>query len=90
MHKELIVGLITEVDAIPEEFVYAKFKIKKIKDSVKFNIIWGQKVSQEVRSDLKIYLSCKYREPSELKCSVIIQNVSISIINLIIAKKFHL
>ena len=60
LHKELTIGFSTEVDAIPEELVYARFKIKQLKEAVKFIISWGPKVSQEVRSDLRIYISCKY------------------------------
>ena len=76
LHKELTVGFSTEIDAIPEELVFARFKVKNLKDTIKFTINWSPRVSKDVRDDLRIYLSCKYREPSDHKCTIIIQNVS--------------
>ena len=56
MHKELTVGFQTEIDAIPDELVFARCKIKGYKEPIKFTIGWGGKVSPEVRSDLRNYL----------------------------------
>ena len=45
LHKELTVGFFTEIDAIPEELVFARFRVKKLKDTIKFTINWSPKVS---------------------------------------------
>lgn len=57
------VGILQEIDAIPEELIFLKAKIGGLKDPLKFSISWAPNVPLRVRADLKIYLSLSCKEP---------------------------
>ncbi len=61
--KELKVGILQEIDAIPDELIFLKAKINGLKDPLKFTISWAPNVPPRVRADLKIYLSLSCKEP---------------------------
>lgn len=61
--KELRVGVLQEIDAIPDEYIFLKARINGLKDPLKFSIIWAPNIPPRVRADLKIYLSLTCKEP---------------------------
>lgn len=86
--KELKLGLLQEIDAIPEEYIYLKARISGLKDPLKFNILWGPNVPLRVRADLKIYLSLTCKEPDYHNNSQVIHKVRlIEIYKAIVQKK---
>lgn len=73
--KELKVGILQDIDAIPDEFIFMKAKISGLKDPLKFSICWAPNVPLRVRADLKIYLSLSCKEPDFHKHTQVVHKV---------------
>ena len=73
--KELKLGILQEIDAIPDELIFLKARIAGLKDPLKFSITWGPNVPPRVRADLKIYLSLSCKEPDYHNHTQVVQKV---------------
>lgn len=83
-HKDLTLGIATDIDAISDDIILAKISFIGGKDVIRFNIGWPAAVPQRVRNELRIYISMKFREPNEHNCELFVQSVITYIIKVFI------
>jgi len=75
-HKELHLGITSEIDCMEDDLVLAKISFIGGKDVIRFNIDWPAVVPQKVRNELKVFISMKFRQPTEKNCELVVQAVS--------------
>lgn len=76
-HKDLHLGIATDIDCMEDDLVLAKISFIGGKDTIRFTIDWPAAVPLRVRNELKVFVSMKYRQPSETNCELVVQAVSI-------------
>ena len=64
-----------------DDLVLAKISFIGGKDVIRFNIDWPAVVPQKVRNELKVFISMKFRQPTEKNCELVVQAVSTSFFN---------
>jgi len=60
-HKEIHLGISTDFDCMEDDLVLAKISFIGGKDVIRFSVDWPAMVPQRVRSELKIFVSMKFR-----------------------------
>ncbi len=60
-HKELHLGITSDIDCMEDDLVLTKISFIGGKDVIRFNIDWPAVVPQRVRNELKVFISMKFR-----------------------------
>lgn len=74
-HKELQLGITSDIDCMEDDLVLTKISFIGGKDVIRFNIQWPAIVPQRVRNELKVFISMKFRQPTEQNCELVVQAV---------------
>ena len=70
-HKEIHLGIGTDFDCMEDDLVLAKISFIGGKDVIRFTIDWPAVVPQRIRNELKVFVSMKYRQPTEKNCELV-------------------
>jgi hypothetical protein len=54
-----------------DDLVLAKISFIGGKDAIRFTIDWPAVVPQRIRNELKVFVSMKYRQPTEKNCELV-------------------
>ena len=75
-HKSFPLGFPSEIDIPADDIVFGKVSFTGGKDILRFSITWPKQVPAKVRHDFMIFISQKFRQPTEKNCDIAIQGVS--------------
>lgn len=75
-YKELHLGIAADIDCMEDDLVLAKISFIGGKDVIRFSIDWPAVVPLRIRNELKVFISMKYRQPTETMSELVVQAVS--------------